>query len=84
MCEEFKAVRNIAHTGFRRRLRKLRKVYSAGGGSENIALHYAGGIEGSARKSVTGWIHSPGHRRNLLKKSRKIMSAATFTDRTGV
>lgn len=52
----------VGHDGFGKRMQDLHKLIpNSGGGAENVAFNYK-----TAELVATGWIHSPGHRQNIL------------------
>lgn len=52
----------FGHDGFANRMKHLqKKIRTAQSGAENVAYNYH-----SAKIVAEGWIHSPGHRRNIL------------------
>ncbi len=52
----------VGHTGFDRRMQHVHaRLPDTTAGAENVAYRY-----NSAKIVVDGWIHSPGHRRNIL------------------
>mmetsp|Transcript_41989 Transcript_41989/g.30228 ORF Transcript_41989/g.30228 Transcript_41989/m.30228 type:complete len:92 (+) Transcript_41989:1274-1549(+) len=52
----------FGHQGFQERHRKV--PFFTRGFSENVAYNYGQGDP--VETAVTGWIHSPGHRKNML------------------
>jgi len=52
----------VGHDGFSRRIQELHKLFpNYTGGAENVAYNYK-----TAAIVADGWIHSPGHRQNIL------------------
>lgn len=52
----------VGHDGFGKRMQILHKLIpNSGGGAENVAYNYK-----TAEIVTNGWIHSPGHRQNIL------------------
>lgn len=52
----------FGHQGFGKRIANLRRqIKNVGGGAENVAYNYK-----TAKIVVSGWIKSPGHRRNIV------------------
>ena len=52
----------LGHQGFQQRIAYLKKkIQTTQGGAENVAYNYK-----TAKIVVEGWIHSPGHRHNIL------------------
>jgi uncharacterized protein YkwD len=52
----------FGHDGFSQRMHYLRShVIDASSGAENVAYNYK-----TAKIVVDGWLHSPGHRRNIM------------------
>ena len=52
----------FGHTGFNRRIAHLyHAIDNANAGAENVAYNYK-----TAKIVVDGWIHSPGHRKNIV------------------
>ena len=55
-------IATVGHTGFEQRMKHIRtKISGTTSGAENVAYRY-----NTAKIVVEGWIHSPGHRRNIL------------------
>ncbi|PJD90779.1 MAG: SCP-like extracellular [Legionella sp.] len=53
---------NFGHDGFSQRMEHLHQhIATAQSGAENVAFNYK-----TAKIVADGWIHSPGHRRNIL------------------
>lgn len=52
----------FGHDGFEERMQKLRKIFpNFSGGAENVAYNYQ-----TAAVVADGWMHSAGHRKNIL------------------
>ncbi|KTD09101.1 putative transporter [Legionella gratiana] len=52
----------FGHKDFGKRIATLRsQIKNAGGGAENVAYNYK-----SAQEVVKQWLHSPGHKRNIV------------------
>eukprot|EP00469_Lotharella_globosa_P012805 CAMPEP_0167776654 /NCGR_PEP_ID=MMETSP0111_2-20121227/3245_1 /TAXON_ID=91324 /ORGANISM="Lotharella globosa, Strain CCCM811" /LENGTH=148 /DNA_ID=CAMNT_0007666725 /DNA_START=57 /DNA_END=503 /DNA_ORIENTATION=- len=60
----------FGHDGFKQRVARFRSVgiYHRSA-AENVAMNSGLSYADTARATVTGWINSPGHRKNLLSKS---------------
>lgn len=58
------------HKGMDPRQRKVMYFPKLMGGvGENIAMHYGSSAEEAARNLMKGWMNSPGHRANILKRT---------------
>jgi uncharacterized protein YkwD len=56
----------FSHNGFEERVKAIAISLSYQGASENVAYNY--GYEDPAQYTISGWINSPGHQKNMVGK----------------
>jgi uncharacterized protein YkwD len=68
----------FSHAGFSSRVKRIsNQLGSVSGSAENVAFGYT-----SAKDVVNGWLHSPGHKKNI-EGSFKLTGIGVAKDRTG-
>lgn len=69
----------ISHDNMRKRWYWMRALgYKATSVAENVAMNMGGTPLEAAKKAVTQWIHSPGHRTNMLRPNYNMQAASVF------